>query len=658
MKQIVNETMYRFSYLSRLQASPNEKRYSVVVAKANKKSNQYDSELYIGDKSLTSVIHLGQQADTLFWSDETVLLVADANKKRREKTTKERQTRLSVLDVSTKKVSYLATLPIPISLERRLSETDILVSSSLSQTDHMLYEGDAKDRRAYLKRQQEEAFAHDIEELPFLFNGAGFVYGKRKQLFILNLKTYELTRITPKEFSYSQVEVREDGALILSGLYEAPVRVPTSGLYEYNLQKQSFTELLAPDKFKIDRFFLQASSILVFASDMKTFGLNQNPDLYQLRQGNLDKIADYGYSVYSTVGADVRYGGTAQAVQGTPAYSVTTHDDHTDIIQIDSQGIKRVYEASGSIDGLIAYQGGFLAIGLPRALGQGQDLQEVYRIDTSFTVTPLSSFNKKSLSGYYVAPPMEVVVQKPNHTVKGWVLLPQDYDEKTDYPTILDIHGGPKTVYGAVYYHEMQVWANAGYIVCFANPRGSDGKGDAFADIRGRYGDIDYQDLMDFTDEVVKRYRVDERRLFVTGGSYGGFMTNWMVGHTKRFKAAVTQRSISNWVSFCGTSDIGHTFGVDQAGGHPVMDMEKLWHQSPLKYAMNVTTPLLFIHSDKDHRCPMEQAEQFHSVLKTNGVDTRFIWFNNENHELSRSGKPHARIKRLSEIEAWFGRFV
>ena len=607
---------------------------------------------------MTSVIHLGQQADTLFLSDETMLLVADANKKRREKTVKDRQTRLSILDVSTKKVSYLATLPIPVSLERRLSETDILVSATLSQADHILYEGDAKDRRAYLKRQQDEAFAHDIEELPFLFNGAGFVYGKRKQLFILNLKTFKLTRITPKNFSYSQVEVRDDGALILSGHYEASVRVPTSGLYEYNLKKQSFSELLFADNYKIDRFFLQDSSILVFASDMKTYGLNQNPDLYQLRQGKLAKIIDFGYSVYSTVGADVRYGGTPQAVQGTPAYCVTTRDDHTDIIQITDKGIKRVYEASGSVDGLIRYQDGFLAIGLPIVLGQGQDLQEVYRMDSSFNVTPVSDFNKKSLYGYYVATPEEVVVEKSSHTIKGWVLRPEGYDQSTSYPMILDIHGGPKTVYGPVYYHEMQVWANAGYLVCFANPRGSDGKGDAFADIRGRYGEIDYQDLMDFTDEVMKRYPVDPKRLFVTGGSYGGFMTNWMVGHTKRFAAGATQRSISNWVSFCGTSDIGHTFGVDQAGGHPVIDMEKLWHQSPLKYAMNVTTPLLFIHSDKDHRCPMEQAEQFHSVLKTNGVDTRFIWFDNENHELSRSGKPHARIKRLQEIEAWFGRFV
>jgi dipeptidyl aminopeptidase/acylaminoacyl peptidase len=131
-------------------------------------------------------------------------------------------------------------------------------------------------------------------------------------------------------------------------------------------------------------------------------------------------------------------------------------------------------------------------------------------------------------------------------------------------------------------------------------------------------------------------------------------MTNWIVGHTNRFKRAVTQRSISNWLSFYGTSDIGPSFGLDQAGGHPVNDLDKLWEQSPMKYANEIQTPLLFIHSDKDHRCPIEQAQQLYAVLLHRNVETKLVWFHGENHELSRSGKPLARIKRLSEIERWF----
>lgn len=140
--------------------------------------------------------------------------------------------------------------------------------------------------------------------------------------------------------------------------------------------------------------------------------------------------------------------------------------------------------------------------------------------------------------------------------VEGWVLLPKDFDPSKSYPAVLDIHGGPKTVYGPVFYHEMQLWANRGYFVFFCNPIGSDGRGNRFADIRGHYGETDYRNLMDFTDAVLARYpQIDRKRLAVTGGSYGGFMTNWIIGHTDRFACAASQRSISNWLSFYGVSD-------------------------------------------------------------------------------------------------------
>ena len=163
---------------------------------------------------------------------------------------------------------------------------------------------------------------------------------------------------------------------------------------------------------------------------------------------------------------------------------------------------------------------------------------------------------------------------------------------------------------------------------------------------------------MNFTDKVLKKYtKIDPNHVFVTGGSYGGFMTNWIVSHTDRFKAAATQRSISNWISFYGTSDIGFYFVKDQTKGHPTFSTDKLWEQSPIKYADQVKTPLLFIHSDEDYRCPIEQALQFYTILKENGIDTRFAWFKGENHDLSRSGRPQSRVKRLEEITNWFDKY-
>ena len=160
---------------------------------------------------------------------------------------------------------------------------------------------------------------------------------------------------------------------------------------------------------------------------------------------------------------------------------------------------------------------------------------------------------------------------------------------------------------------------------------------------------------MTFTDEAIKRYdQIDPDKLAIYGGSYGGFMTNWAIGHTDRFKAAVSQRSISNWTSFYGVSDIGYYFGSDQTGADPWDDMDKMWDESPIKYADKANTPTLFIHADSDYRCPLEQGLQMYNKLKLNGVDTRMVVFHGENHELSRSGKPRARVKRLAEIKSWF----
>ena len=164
---------------------------------------------------------------------------------------------------------------------------------------------------------------------------------------------------------------------------------------------------------------------------------------------------------------------------------------------------------------------------------------------------------------------------------------------------------------------------------------------------------------MAFTDAVLEKVpQLDKDRLYVTGGSYGGFMTNWIIGHTHRFRAAATQRSIANWVSFSLISDIGETFGPDQMGlgkgGDLWNSTERLWEHSPLKYLDQAATPTLVIHSDEDYRCPLAEGYQVYSALRQRGVESRMVIFHGENHELSRSGKPLHRIRRLREITSWF----
>ncbi len=244
--------------------------------------------------------------------------------------------------------------------------------------------------------------------------------------------------------------------------------------------------------------------------------------------------------------------------------------------------------------------------------------------------------------------------------IHGWIMKPVGYKEGQKVPLVLEIHGGPHAMYANTYFHEFQMLAAKGYAVLFTNPRGSDGYGQNFVDaVRGDYGGKDYLDVMSAVDYVLETYDfIDENRLGVTGGSYGGFMTNWIVGHSDRFKAAVTQRSICNWISFYGVSDIGYFFAEWEVLRGDAYDPEKLWNYSPIKYANNIKTPLLILHSEKDYRCPIEQAEQLYITLKHQKKVTKLVRFPEANHELSRSGNPILRIHRLDHIAKWFKEYL
>jgi len=239
--------------------------------------------------------------------------------------------------------------------------------------------------------------------------------------------------------------------------------------------------------------------------------------------------------------------------------------------------------------------------------------------------------------------------------VEGWCLIPPGRP-KGGRPAVLAIHGGPKTAYGESFMLEFQMLAGAGIAVLYSNPRGSDGYGEEWAHaVHGHYGERDYLDLMEFVDRALRAgLGLSRRRLGVSGGSYGGFMTNWIVGHTDRFRAAVSQRGISNWVSMYGTSDIGYFFTPDHMGEEPWDDPGRYLEKSPLTYADQVHTPLLLTHGEQDLRCPIEQAEQFFIVLKRLGRTVKLARFPEENHELSRSGSPNRRMERLRLILEWF----
>lgn len=652
MGKIELKDFLKFKSLLGLKSNKSKTMMAFCVSSVDEEKNEYTFDLYTHDGTKTKKVANLKNKNSFLFEDDDNLLISFAKTKKDEKRFTDGYTlyyRYSIKE-NTLKLAY--EFPFSTSIIKVL-EDKLLLQSSLRVSEHALYEDISVDRKTYKEQLNKDSLYVVTERLPFYFNGRGFTEGLFGQILVYSIKSKTYQNLFEKTDNVSLVNFSNDETKAFFMLNNTNVAQLTNKLYEIDFNTYEVKTLYDQLDLAISNVFELKDKFVVFATDMKKIGLNQNPDVYELKNGVMSKRVTYGKSVGNSVGTDVRYGGSkSDIIFNDRYYFVTTIDDHNEINTLDSDfNVKVVFVANGSIDGLTLINNEFYAISLYK-----QKLQELYLLDiNNQKLIQKTRYNQNSLKGKHVFKPKVLTFKKNGVVIKGFVLLPKDYDGKKKFKAVLDIHGGPKTVYGQVYYHEMQYWASLGYVVFFLNPRGSDGKGDEFCDIFGKYGTIDYDDIMEFTDRVIKKYDcIDESNIFVTGGSYGGFMTNWIVSQTNRFKAAATQRSISNWISFYGTSDIGFYFVKDQTKGHPTKNFDLLWQQSPMKYASDVKTPLLFIHSDEDYRCPIEQALQFYAVIKENNIDTKFVWFKGENHELSRGGKPQARVKRLEEITSWF----
>jgi dipeptidyl aminopeptidase/acylaminoacyl peptidase len=273
---------------------------------------------------------------------------------------------------------------------------------------------------------------------------------------------------------------------------------------------------------------------------------------------------------------------------------------------------------------------------------------------------PLTELNRAWKAEVARSRPERFRYERDGHQLDGWVMRPVGFKPGKRYPALLNIHGGPHTQYGHHFFDEFQVYAGAGYVVIYTNPRGSQGYGEEFTRaVISDWGGSDFADVMAGLDEALHHYNyIDSERLGVLGGSYGGFLTSWTVGHTTRFRAACSERAVNNTYTLFGTSDIGHSFSEAQSGYLPWENMQWYIDHSPLTYAQNIVTPLLIMHSESDLRCPMEQAEQLFVALKKQRKEVVFVRFPDEDHELSRAGKPRHRLERFRIILDWFGKYL
>ena len=495
-----------------------------------------------------------------------------------------------------------------------------------------------------------------IDRLTFWFNGMGFIYNRRKHLFRVEVETAKEKQLTSGAADLSDFAVSHDGRRVAYLASTDDLRPYISDLF--------IADALGKNKKKVTRSNMELNSVawspddrkLALAGDDLPAGFASHTRIWTVdpRSRRIERIEEVDKNKANALNSDAR-----------------AHPHGPGNVLWCREGIYFL-EADGGAVSLYRVKPGSspeLVVGGERSI-EGYDVHEgevafVAMDDYHLEELYVMAGREKPLTSLNAGVHRELKVIKPQHLsfkasdgeqIEGWVVLPEG---KQKLPGVLYVHGGPKTAFGYSYMHEFQAFAGAGYAVVYFNPRGSDGYSERFADIRGKYGTRDFDDLMEGLDFVLKKYpQIDGDRMAIAGGSYGGFMTNWAIGHTTRFRAAVTDRSIASWISFWGTSDIGPHFTFDQVGGDPWSAEEKLLNDSPLRYVPRVETPLMLVHSMEDYRCWMVEGIQFFTALKRLGKEAELVLFPGENHDLSRVGKPKHRVARLNSYIRWFDKHL
>lgn len=653
---LTKEHLYQIQSITNPVLASNEQEAVFVRTQINEQENNYNSHLFHIDLASGEVVQwtFGNEVITApAWSPDGKRIAYLSNRNEKNQ--------LFVINRQGGEAQALTTLPNGVQ--------DFLWSPCGGK---IWIAGTVKKGLSITQEEEKEELKllkpYTVDKLKYKADSIGLLSQNRvSQIAMIDLTTKEITPFTKGDYSHSIQAISQDGKWLVISVnrVENTDDVFRTPLYLVNVETKEEKVLVdadgnyggaafsSDDRYiayrGADQSFLNATHGHIYVYDRET-GLTQ-----KLTESFDAPVGDYSV-------ADIQQNVIAPAVMWT---------ENNDLyFQVSTGGDVRLYYAT--LDGAIypaspenehiyGYaifkDGNRALVTVSNAIFPG----ELFDFDiTTGERKQLTTFNDSFLNDVKLATPKAISYEsKDGTTVHGWIMKPAQYEEGTKYPLIVEIHGGPHMLYANTFFHELQLLAAQGYGVLYVNPRGSHGYSQEFVNaVRGDYGGGDYEDIMAGVDYALANYSwIDDNRLGVTGGSYGGFMTNWIVGHTNRFKAAVTQRSISNWISFNGVSDIGYYFTEWQMQAD-MNDVEKLWKHSPLKYSAQVETPLLILHGERDFRCPIEQAEQFYITLKRMGKEVEFVRFPESDHNLSRNGTPNLRLERLEQITNWFKKYL
>jgi dipeptidyl aminopeptidase/acylaminoacyl peptidase len=514
-----------------------------------------------------------------------------------------------------------------------------------------------------MKKPKDEALERGVRVIRQAIYRAGKSYFEelRPHLFTLDLESGELRQLTAGDVSVNAYSWSGDGSRVAVHLTHLG---DTTNVGVGNIQL--FTRDSAPGRV-LNPAPREFGTVLWRPGDNQILASEESPEGFNAKVVSFD--ADTATRRELATGFDGDHTLWRWTADGARLFGVTPSRGNVHLWRFDPQSGRGQPITSGRLQlgihsqmfaapGFSLSPDGARAVASHTTSTQPEELVVVTLQDGA--IRPLTDINADWRAAHSLVPAETFTFKgRDGAELDAWIIPPAGPQSGRRSPMVLQIHGGPRTMYGEHFMLEFQILAGQGHGVLYINPRGSTGYGETSTRATiDNWGGTPYEDLMDGVDAALARYGwIDRERLGVAGGSYGGYMTAWIIGHTERFRAAVAMRGVYNFFSFPLTTDIPH-FAEVEFSGSMWKDPQKYWRFSPLAYAGQVKTPTLLIHSEHDFRAPMPDAEQYYAALRLHGVMAEFVRYADEGHELSRAGRPDRRVDRLERIAEWFRRWL
>lgn len=641
------DDLYQLRLLTDPQISPDGCLVAFVLSRMDQEKNDYISNVYVADREgKITQFTSGDKDSAPRWSpDGAYLAFLSARKDRAQ---------IHLLRTAGGESVALTDLPLGAGVPKWSPDSKLIAFTGQVSTEP---EEDGKDGE---KKDKAPAKTKITDRASYKLDGAGYIGNRRRHLFLIDVESRQVDQLTEGDFHNDDAAWSPDGQhLAFSSDRETHWDISTHGdiylIPRAGGDARRLTEGgaygrpgFSPDGSRV-AFLGHQDPEEAFAPG-RIYSVDRSGSDLRDELGEWD--GDQGNQISSDVVRSYDQVGLTYFWQPDGIYFLGTE-----------RGVGNIYRANGGTvqpmtsgrhaiadfsmaDGAIAY-----------TCADATHPAEVYLLSDG-EATQLTHENDALLSEVYVASPERICFAGARgEESEGWLLPPRGH-EFGKHPLIVYIHGGPHFAHGETFFFEYQFLAGQGFGVFYPNIHGSSSYGRSYyTSIRGDWGNLDFQDVLAGAEAAASRPWVDEHRLGIAGGSYGGYMTGWVMGHSDRFRAALSERCLCNMVSFMGTSDHGwlwnRAFGV-----YPEQDIQKLWDMSPIKYVANVQAPVLVMHSEGDDRTPLEQGEQLFNALRRLGKETRLVVFPEESHGLSRMGKPSRRAERLGHILSWFRQYL